>query len=331
MDISIKSSNKYYFSHGRTALKYGLEFLKINSEDEILVPSYICDVALHPLIEKNIKIKFYELDDNFSPDWILLNNIITNKTKALIMVNYFGRAVFLEKYYEFCKTNNLKLIEDNCHGFNGFYKKKLLGTFGDIGFTSPRKFLNIKSGGILYTNNTNIEFGIKLDEYNDDNLYSQTKYKIRSKIKKNKFLSNIYKRIRKINRPPYENFDFFREDVIGDYKIGKNSKKIILNETSKSKNNNRLENYKFWHDFCNNSHELVPVFDEIQNDINPWCFPAYLKNSYQSSKWFDYGWKNNVTIFSWPTLPCNPSEEFKKNSRKKWMKLICFGTDSILK
>ena len=49
------------------------------------------------------------------------------------------------------------MIEDNAHGFSGEFENKLLGTNGDIGFTSPRKNLNILSGGLLYIKNKELK------------------------------------------------------------------------------------------------------------------------------------------------------------------------------
>ena len=55
------------------------------------------------------------------------------------------------------QKNNLIMIEDNAHGFSGEFENKLLGTNGDIGFTSPRKNLNILSGGLLYIKNKELK------------------------------------------------------------------------------------------------------------------------------------------------------------------------------
>ena len=59
----------YYFSHGRTALKYGLLSLGLKPGDEILIPDYICDVVLHPLKSLGLKHQFYPVLDDLSPNW----------------------------------------------------------------------------------------------------------------------------------------------------------------------------------------------------------------------------------------------------------------------
>jgi len=143
--------NTYYFSHARTALKYGLISLKINEGSEVFLPDYICDVVLHPLEELKLRPIFYPTLEDLTPKWDFLRNEISSKTAALIMVNFFGQPQEVDKFISLSKEKNIYLIEDNAHGYGGYLNEKLLGTYGDIGISSPRKFLDVNSGGILYT------------------------------------------------------------------------------------------------------------------------------------------------------------------------------------
>ena len=69
------------------------------------------------------------------------------------MVHYFGQPQNIEKFTDFCRQYSLLLLEDNAHGHGGKYQDNYLGTFGKIGFSSPRKNLNLNYGGILFTDN----------------------------------------------------------------------------------------------------------------------------------------------------------------------------------
>ena len=86
---------------------------------------------------------------------------------------------------------------------------------------------------------------------------------------------------------------------------------------------NRQTTYKHWKNFAINNN-LIPVYNNLEPDANPWCFPAYTKNHMESIKWFEWGWKHNIEIFSWPSLP---KEEIYKNGNSidRWKKIICFG------
>lgn len=119
--------------------------------DEVIVPANtyiasilaITDNGLTPvLVEPSIDT--YQIDDS------LIEEKITSKTKAILIVHLYGQCAYTNKIGELCKKHNLKLIEDNAqaHGcmFNGkktgsigdaaghsFYPGKNLGALGDAG------------------------------------------------------------------------------------------------------------------------------------------------------------------------------------------------------
>jgi dTDP-4-amino-4,6-dideoxygalactose transaminase len=119
--------------------------------DEIIVPAntYIASILaisknrLKPVLVEP-KLETYQLDDS------KVEEAITSKTKAILLVHLYGQCAYTEKIGELCKRYNLKLIEDNAqaHGckYNGrktgslgdaaghsFYPGKNLGTLGDAG------------------------------------------------------------------------------------------------------------------------------------------------------------------------------------------------------
>ena len=82
--------NFTYFSHARTALKFGLQSIELNPDAKILIPDYICDVILHPLEQLGFMYQFYSVMDDLTPNWMELNEKVTNESKAIMMVHYFG-------------------------------------------------------------------------------------------------------------------------------------------------------------------------------------------------------------------------------------------------
>ena len=75
----------------------------------------------------------------------------------MFLNHYFGQSQYIYSILDFCESNKIILIEDNAHGFGGRYDGKLLGSFGDIGISSPRKQLNQNCGGLLYINGKLVE------------------------------------------------------------------------------------------------------------------------------------------------------------------------------
>ena len=71
---------------------------------------------------------------------------------------------------------------------------------------------------------------------------------------------------------------------------------------------------------------VKPIFSKVHNESNPWCFAAYAENQEEAIQWFDWGWQNNVEVFSWPPLR---EEQITSNNKAflRWQKVVCFSTD----
>jgi len=318
----------FLFSHARTALKYGLKSLNIKKGDEILIPSYICDVITHPLNDMGLSYQFYEIDKSFQPLWYELQNLVNPMTKAIIMVNYFGNTQNINKFQTFANHNNIFLIEDNSHGYGGKFNNKLLGTFGDIGISSPRKLLNLRSGGVLYLNKPNLTIDISNLKYFKDDYFADFFNKfLKKRINTHGELKNLFKHLF-FKRPKYESQFAFKEKKINDYLIGEKSKLTLENANLELIKNSRRTKYFKWEHFCIKN-KLEPVFKKLDDDVIPWCFPTYVENNKQAIYWFEFGWKNDVTIFSWPTLP-DELNSSKGINYKRWEKLVCFSTENYL-
>lgn len=302
----------YYYSHARTALKYGMLSIGLKKDDHILIPEYICDVLLHPIYNIGLKPIFFPIKDTFEPNWNVLKSLISKKTKALLMVHYFGQPQKIELFISFCKENKLKLIEDNAHGHNGSYKGKKIGTFGDIGISSPRKIIDINSGGLLYIDN----------KYEVQNNFAEYKPAFIKSLNLSSHLNiNKIKRLIK-KRPSYEDPTAFRETAISDYLIDNKSYDNLLINDWDLLIKKRRKLYDNLNVFCLEN-SLKPVYRNLSADCNPWCFPALAKDQKEAIRWFDWGWKNNKEIFSWPTLPKEILAKSDK-SLELWKKLICF-------
>ena len=209
--------NFIYFNKARTALKYGLTSLGLKEGDEILVPDFICDSIFQPIIQNSLVFQTYALMDNLEPDWASIGELLTHKTKGILMVHYFGQPQDVNKFITFAETNKLFLIEDNAHGHGGLIGEKVLGSFGDIGISSPRKFLNINDGGKLYfkkKNNYLTNLSIDYAPLEPKSLHLGTYLNKFPKIK-NKLRMYIKK------RPNYENPLEFKESYVEDLLISK--------------------------------------------------------------------------------------------------------------
>jgi dTDP-4-amino-4,6-dideoxygalactose transaminase len=140
-------------SYGRTALYAGLKALDLKNK-EVILPVFTCTVVRNAVEEAGAIIRFVDIDPsdfNFRLDD--LKRKISDKTKAIVLTHYFGRAATnLEAVMDIAKKGGICLIEDCAHSLGAQYKGKKLGTFGDFSIFSLTKNMVNFGGGVFTTN-----------------------------------------------------------------------------------------------------------------------------------------------------------------------------------
>ena len=113
------------YSYARTAFKVGLQLLKCQVGQKILLPDFLCNVVWHPLDSLGLKVITYSLNDDLKPNWDEIEEIVSReKIFALLMVHYFGQPQDIDIYVKYCSNNNILLVEDNAHGLFGKFKNR---------------------------------------------------------------------------------------------------------------------------------------------------------------------------------------------------------------
>lgn len=152
--------------NGTDALCLALMALDLSPGDEVIVPSFNFIAAAESVALLGLKPVFVEADENsFNIDCTSLENKITKKTKAIIVVHLFGLASPMEQILAIAKKHNLFVIEDVAQSLGGSYKDQKLGTLGYIGCTSffPTKNLAcFGDGGAIFTNDLELAQRMKM-------------------------------------------------------------------------------------------------------------------------------------------------------------------------
>ena len=140
---------------GTSAIELAFLSLDLNSQDEVILPSYSFVSCALPVANRFAKLVFTDVDKNLNIDIDSLKSKITNRTKAILFINYAGYCANLVLIKKIAKKEKIYLIEDNSHAFNGHYQNKPLGTYGDIAIQSfsEKKNLSCEEGGALIVNN----------------------------------------------------------------------------------------------------------------------------------------------------------------------------------
>jgi len=139
------------------ALEMAAILIDIKPGDEVIMPSYTFVSTSNAFVLRGAKIVFAdsnELNPNIDPEKI--EALVTNKTKAIVVVHYAGIACDMDRINTVAKKHNLFVIEDAAQAIDSFYNGKPLGSCGDLSSFSFHETKNIISGegGLLAINNT---------------------------------------------------------------------------------------------------------------------------------------------------------------------------------
>lgn len=165
-DICRYTNSKYCLglNSGTDALMMSLWSLGIGKGDEVITTPVSFVATIGAIIHVGAKPVLVDVKDDLNIDCDLIEKKITKKTKAIMPVHWAGRPCDMDKLVKICKKYKLKLIEDAAQGMGSYYKKKHLGTFGNISAFSchPLKNLNaLGDGGFIITNEKKLYEKIK--------------------------------------------------------------------------------------------------------------------------------------------------------------------------
>ena len=163
-------------ANGLDALKLIIKAYGFGAGDEIIVPANTFIATILAISENGCTPVFVEPDIHtycINPD--LIEEKITSKTKAIMVVHLYGQAVQMEKVWALAKKYNLKIIEDAAQAHGAICQCKRVGSLGDAaGFSFyPGKNLGaLGDAGGITTNDEELYNKIKaLANYGSDRKY----------------------------------------------------------------------------------------------------------------------------------------------------------------
>lgn len=226
--------------------------------DEVIVPANTYIASILAITENNLKpilveptFEDLEIDDR------LIEDKITVRTKAIMIVHLYGRCAYTQKIGELCKKYNLKLIEDNAQAHGCRYGDKRTGSLGDAAGHSfyPGKNLGaLGDGGAVTTNDKELADTVRaLANYG-----SQKKYVFKY-CGRNSRLDEIQAAVLDVKLKHLDEDNSNRQRIANYYYDNIKNPKITLPK--------RIDDQ-------NNVYHLFPVFCE-ERDV----FQQYLKDN----------------------------------------------------
>jgi len=147
------------------ALHIAIGACEIGPGDEVIVTPYTMSASATSILMSNAIPVFVDIEEKtFCIDPKKMEEAITPRTKAVVVVHLFGYPANMNEIMEIARKHNLYVIEDCAQAPGAMYKGKLVGTFGNIGIFSlnQHKTITCGEGGFAITNNEKLALRMQL-------------------------------------------------------------------------------------------------------------------------------------------------------------------------
>lgn len=133
----------------------------IRPGDEVIMPSYTFVSTADAFVLRGAVPVFVDIrPDTMNIDETLIEDAITEKTKAIVPVHYAGVACEMDTIMDIANRHHLKVVEDAAQGVMASYKGKALGTIGDFGaysFHETKNYSMGEGGALLIRDKKDVE------------------------------------------------------------------------------------------------------------------------------------------------------------------------------
>ena len=143
------------------ALEMSALLLGIAPGDEIIIPSFTFVSTVNAFVLRGAKPVFADIrPDTLNLDENQLADLITERTRAIVLVHYAGVACEMDAIMALAKQHGIAVVEDNAHALFARYKGRWLGTFGELAtqsFHETKNFTCGEGGALLINDESLIE------------------------------------------------------------------------------------------------------------------------------------------------------------------------------
>ena len=169
--------NIMLFVNGHMALEMVLQAMHLSGE--VITTPFTFVSTTHAIYRNGLTPVFCDINEtDYTMDVSKIEELITEKTSAIVPVHVYGNICDVEKIEEIARKHHLKVIYDAAHAFDVKYKGKSIATFGDasmFSFHATKVFNSIEGGAVVYK-----DAGIGHRMYNLKNFGIQSEEEIES-------------------------------------------------------------------------------------------------------------------------------------------------------
>lgn len=301
----------------RIILRAYMELGEMKEGDEIIVPANTFIATILAILDNRLKPVLVEPDINtYNIDPNLIEDKITDKTKAIMIVHLYGQNAYTDKIQELCNKYDLKLIEDAAQAHGAYYKEKRVGSLGDAaGFSFyPGKNLGaIGDAGAICTDDDELaEVCRVLGNYGSQKKY-HNKYQ-----GYNSRLDELQAAVLRIKLKGIDIDNQKRREVADYYLKNITNPKIILPEYSTS---NLISKDHVWHLFVIRTEDRQALMDYLGNEgiqtLIHYPIPPHKQRGYSEIDHLSFPVTEKIhnEFLSLPITPIINSQELKYVSK----------------
>lgn len=144
-------------SSATTGLHLALHAIGVGAGDEVVIPAFSFPATANAVVQLGAKPVFVDIDiATFNLEPTLLEEAITDRTRAVMPVHAFGLAADMDPINSISASHGLPVVEDAACALSATYKGRQAGALGDVGVFSfhPRKIITTAEGGMITTADT---------------------------------------------------------------------------------------------------------------------------------------------------------------------------------
>ncbi|WP_181970571.1 DegT/DnrJ/EryC1/StrS aminotransferase family protein [Kitasatospora xanthocidica] len=156
------------YSSGTSALHAMCVAAGLGEGDEVIAPAYTFFATATPFAYEGVKVVFADADGWGNLDPATLPALLTDRTRAVIVTHMWGNPCDMTAIAEFCRANDLLLLEDCSHAHFADWDGQHVGTFGTMAvFSTNQKAITTGEGGLLVTDDDRLrELALLHGHYN---------------------------------------------------------------------------------------------------------------------------------------------------------------------
>lgn len=149
------------FANGHMSLETAIQALELSGE--VITTPFTFASTTHAIVRNHLTPVFCDIKlSNYTMDTDKIEELITEKTSAIIPVHVYGQICDVDKIQRLADKYHLKVIYDAAHAFGETINGQGIGNFGDasiFSFHATKPFNSVEGGAVVFSN---LDYGVKL-------------------------------------------------------------------------------------------------------------------------------------------------------------------------